>query len=95
MDPELRAYLEENRRHFDVVAEGVTAQVQLVAEGVTALSTRLDRIEANLREEIMRSQRELSAMIRFSYAELDRRIQSLEARQRETEERLRRLEAAR
>jgi len=62
MGPELRAYLDENRRHFDVVAERMTAQVQLVAEGVTALAERLDRVERDLREEILGAQRELSAM---------------------------------
>jgi hypothetical protein len=95
MDPELRAYLDENRRHFDVVAERMTTQVQLVAEGVTALAERVDRVERNLREEILGAQRELSAMIRFSYAELERRIQTLEGRQREMEERLHRLETVR
>jgi Trp operon repressor len=95
MDPELRAYLDENRRHFDVVGERMTSQVQLVAEGVTALAERVDRVERNLREEILGAQRELSAMIRFSYAELDRRIQTLEGRQREMEDRLRRLETVR
>ncbi len=60
MDPELRAYLEENRRHFDVVAERMTAQVQLATEGVTALAERLDRVERNLREEILGAQHELS-----------------------------------
>jgi hypothetical protein len=34
--------LDENRRHFDVVAEQMTARVQLVAEGVTTLAERLD-----------------------------------------------------
>ena len=34
-------------------------------------------------------------MIRFSYAELERRIQTLEGRQLEMEDRLRRLEAIR
>ena len=95
MDPELRAYLDENRRHFDVVAEQMTARVQLVAEGVMALAERVDRVERNLREENLGAQRELSAMIRFSYAELERRIQTLEGRQLEMEDRLRRLEAVR
>jgi len=67
-DPELRTYLDEQRRHFDVVTEAMRSQVQLVAEGVSTLTSRLDRLEENLREEILRSQRELSAMIRFSYA---------------------------
>lgn len=95
MDAELRAYLDENRRHFDVVAEQMAGQVQLVAEGVSALAERLDRVEQNLREEILRSQRELSAMVRFSYAELDRKVQTLEHRYLDLEERLRRLESTR
>jgi hypothetical protein len=66
MDPELRAYLDDTRRHFDIVAEQMRAQVQLVAEGVSSLSDRVDRVEQNLREETLRAQRELSAMIRFS-----------------------------
>ena len=55
MDPELRTYLDDQRRHFDVVAEAMRSQVQLVSEGVSTLSSRLDRLEENLREEILRS----------------------------------------
>lgn len=95
MDAELRAYLDENRRHFDVVAERMGSQVQLIAGGVSSLSDRLDRVEQNLREDILRAQRELSAMVKFSYAELDRKVQSLEHRHVELEERVRRLEATR
>jgi hypothetical protein len=32
MDPEIKAQFEETRRHFDVVAEGMRAHVQLVAD---------------------------------------------------------------
>ena len=75
MDPELRTALEELRRHvevsavetrrqFDVVGEGLRAEVRLVAEGVTALSERLDRVEGNLREEILRAQRDASVLVR-------------------------------
>lgn len=93
MDPEFRDYLDETRRHFDIVAEQMRAQLQLVAEGVTSLVDRLDRVEQSLREDILQSQRELSAMIKFSYAELDRRIQGLEIRYADLEERVRRLES--
>ena len=62
MDPELRTYLDEQRRHFDVVAEAMGSQIQLVAEGVSTLAARLDRVEQNLREEILTSQRELSLL---------------------------------
>ena len=55
MDPEIRAYLDENRRHFDVLAERMGSQVQLVAESVSSLADRLDRLEQNIREEILRA----------------------------------------
>ena len=51
MESALRAYLEENRRHFDVVAERMESQVRLMAEGVSALGDRLEQMEQNLREE--------------------------------------------
>ncbi|HSE95171.1 MAG TPA: hypothetical protein VLD61_04730 [Methylomirabilota bacterium] len=57
MNPELRAAVDEMRRHFDVVAEGLHGDIRLVAEGVTVLSERVDRLESNLREEILRAQR--------------------------------------
>ncbi|MGH7332959.1 MAG: hypothetical protein ACREKS_09490 [Candidatus Rokuibacteriota bacterium] len=78
VDDRMAAATTEMRRHFDVVAESLRSDIETIAEGLTGLSDRLDRVEANLREEILRSQRELSAMIRFSYAELDRKIQTLE-----------------
>ena len=92
MDPEIAAAFADTRRHFDVVAEQVSADVRLLAE---AFSTRIDRLEDNLREDLLRSQRELSAMIKFSYAELQRRIEGLEQQQGALEVRVRRLEAAR
>lgn len=95
MEPDARALHEETRRHFDVVAEQMRAELRLIAEGLGSLRERVDRVEQNLREDVLRAQRELSAMIKFSYAELDRRIQGLEQRQEEVELRLRRLESGR
>ena len=92
MDPEIAAAFADTRRHFDVIAEQVSADVRLLAE---AFSTRIDRLEDNVREDLLRSQRELSAMIKFSYAELQRRIEGLEQQQGALEVRVRRLEAAR
>lgn len=58
MEPEaverLSRELAETRRHFDVVAEGVRADLQLVAEGVS--STR-----AELKAEIQQFRREFAA----------------------------------
>jgi len=50
MDPEIRAYLDETRAHFDVVADQMRGQLQVVAEGVPSLADRLDRLEQTLRE---------------------------------------------
>ena len=93
MDQDARTLHEETRRHFDVVAEQMRADLRLLAEGLGSLREQLTRVEQNLREDMLRAQRELSAMIKFSYAELDRRIQGLEQRQDEVELRLRRLES--
>ena len=92
MAPEIQAAFADTRRHFDVVAEQVSADVRRLAD---AFSTRIDRLEGNLREDLLRSQRELSAMITFSYAELQRRIEGLEQQQGALEVRVRRLEAPR
>ena len=94
VDQDARALYEETRRHFDVVAEQMRSDLRLIAEGLGALREQVTRIEHNLREDILSAQRELSAMIKFSYAELDRRIQGLEQRQDQIEVRLRRLESA-
>ncbi|MBI4611032.1 MAG: hypothetical protein HY726_18730 [Candidatus Rokubacteria bacterium] len=78
MDPEIRAQFDETRRHFDVIAEGMRAEVRLVAEGVTALAERVDRLEHNLREEIRETRRDLTALLTASYTDLDRRVRRLE-----------------
>ncbi len=90
MDPEIAAAFADTRRHFDVVGEQMRGDVRLLAE---TFSTRIDRLEENLREELLRSQRELSAMIKFSYAELQRRLEGLERHHGELEARVRRLAA--
>ena len=69
---------EETRRHFDVVAEGMRADVRLVAKGVVSLAERVDRVEENLREEIRETRRDLTALITVSYTDLDGRVRRLE-----------------
>lgn len=39
---------EETRKHFVVVAEGMRHELQIVAEGVTMLNEKLDRIASDL-----------------------------------------------
>ena len=85
---EMRTQQAETRRHFDVVAEGLRSQVQLVAEGVSAVDQRLDRFQRKVEEEFA----ETRAAIRFSYAQLERRILDLEGNYAALNERVERLE---
>ncbi|MFA5027613.1 MAG: hypothetical protein WC713_07015 [Candidatus Methylomirabilota bacterium] len=87
----VEAHFAETRRHFDVVAEGLRSQIQLVAEGVSAVDQRLDRFEQKVEAEFD----ETRAAIRFSYAQLERRIQELEGNYAAVNERLTRLESGR
>ncbi len=84
---------EEIKRHFDVVAEGLRSEIKLVAE---ALDGKIDAVDAGvgrLEEEMRRGFAETQAMIKFSYAELDRRVSQLETGFANVETRLRKLEA--
>jgi len=83
-----RAQQAETRRHFDVVAEGLRSQIQLFAEGVSAVDQRLDRFQRKVEEEFA----ETRAAIRFSYAQLERRILDLEGNYAALNERVERLE---
>jgi hypothetical protein len=79
----------EIKRHFSVVAEGLEKKIQLVAEGVSALDERVMSLE----EKMDRGFDEVKAMIKFSYAELDRRVASLEAGLAKLEVRVLKVEA--
>jgi uncharacterized small protein (DUF1192 family) len=79
----------EIKRHFNVVAEGFEKKLQLVAEGVSALDERMTSLE----EKMERGFDEVKAMIKFSYAELDRRVASLEAGLAKLEVRVLKVEA--
>ena len=95
MDEQLAAFLnqqfEETRRHFGVVAEGLRGEVRAVAEGHLGLGRQLQ----DMREENESAHREILAAIKFSYAELDRRISRLESSTAEIEARVTRLETSR
>jgi hypothetical protein len=68
------AMAEETRRHFDVVAEDLRHQIQLTMEGVVANRGAIDQLRDQMKEEFV----ELASMIRISYAQLDRRLRTLE-----------------
>ncbi len=65
---------EDTRRYFGVLAEGLRSEIRQVAEGHQILVDG----QARIVEKIEHVERELGAMIKFSYAELDRRIRAVE-----------------
>lgn len=100
-DAELRRLIagtgQETRQHFDVVAEGLRKQVQLVAEGVSSNGQRMDRVVIRidgLEQGVHREFEEVRAMIRLSYTELDRRLRSLEETVGALQARMDRLESS-
>ena len=79
----------ETRQHFDVVAEGLKREVQLVAEGVTNVGHKVDRVDSEMHREFD----DVRAMVRLSYTELDRRLRTLEESLSVLERRMDRLES--
>lgn len=96
-DDDLRRLFEshsaEIRRHFDVSTEEVKREVQIVAEGLTRLDQKLDRTAADIGDEMRRGFADTQAMIKFSHAELDRRIRALEEGFSDLQARVERLES--
>ncbi len=68
----------ETRRHFDVSSEGLKQDIGHVAEAVTQLDEKLDREIGELGEQMASGFSETQAMVKFSHAELDRRVRALE-----------------
>lgn len=79
---------DEVRRELGVVVEGQRDQIRLIAEGHSLLVGRIDGLERTIES----MGREILAAVKFSYAELDRRITRLEALTVDLEARLSRLE---
>ena len=66
--------VEEIKRHFNVVGEGLRSEMRALAEGLDATNERIDGVLSRMAEEF----RDMRAVIRLSFGELDRRIHSLE-----------------
>ena len=72
--PMERETAEEIKRHFNVVAESLRSEIRTVAEGLEGFQDRVSQEFKGVREEL----HEVKAMIRLSFAELDRRMRALE-----------------
>ena len=94
---------DETQRHFDLVAEGLNGSIQRIAEGhgvliekIDGLGTRMGRLETqveNFALETRTNFEEVRAAIKFSYAELDRRVSHLESTIASIDARVSRLES--
>lgn len=87
---ELGAKVDDSRREFGVISEGLRSEIQQVAEGVVMNGERIDRFQA----ETARDFTEMRSMLQFSHGDLDRRLRTLEGSSESHETRLQRLEAA-
>jgi uncharacterized protein YceH (UPF0502 family) len=97
-DEDLRRLFEgamaDMRRHFDLTGERLETRIDLVAEGVVRLDQRLDRTATEHRDEMRRGFADTQAMIKFSHAELDRRVRAVEESVADLQGRIERLESS-
>ena len=75
---DLTSFKEEIIQQFHVSTEGVRDEVKQVAEGVATVNEKLDNIHKELTTEIQETSQEVLAAVKFSYAELDKRLTTLE-----------------
>jgi predicted nucleic acid-binding Zn-ribbon protein len=84
------------RRHIGVLVEAVRDDVRQVAEGVSGVTQRLDTMDQRLErfeQKVEAEFAETRAAVRFSYVQIERRIQELEGNYAALNERVGRLEA--
>jgi len=92
LDKKVDQFKNEIIHRFHVISEDVISQVKLVAEGVMNLDEKFTREIAIFRKENEQAHEEIKAMIKFSYAELDRRISTLEIEVQELKRRMDQIE---
>ena len=92
LDKKVDQFRDEIIHRFHVISGDVISRVKLVAEGVMNLDEKFTREMAILRKENEQAHEEIKAMIKFSYAELDRRISTLEIEVQELKRRMDQIE---
>lgn len=85
------AQVEEIKRHFGVVAEALRSDVRQIAEGHSVIGHELRQMRNEVREEF----KEMRALMRLSFSQLDQRIRTLETDISTLKARMDRLEAHR
>ena len=79
VDSRFTEFREDIVHQFHIISEDVISKVQLVAEGVATLNEKFDRRIDELEKKNEEQHKDILAAVKFSYAELDRRITTLEA----------------
>lgn len=95
MPDDLKQFADEIRRHFDVTAESLRSEIRQVAEGLISFDERMERRFAEVAREfegVSREFDEVKAMIKFSHAELARRLDAHDHDLADLRERVERLE---
>jgi uncharacterized protein YceH (UPF0502 family) len=95
-DEELKRVIAESteatRRRFEAVAERIEDRFRVMTDAVKQVRDELGRDGTETRQEMKQGFADTQAMIRFSHAELDRRIGTLEREFAELKARVDRLE---
>ena len=92
LDKKVDQFRDEIIHRFHVISEDVISQVKLVAVGVMNLDEKFTREIAIFRKENEQAHEEIKAIIKFSYAELHRRISTLEIEVQELKRRMDQIE---
>ena len=73
-----KSFKDEIIHHFHIISEDLRTQIKQVAEGVANAYEKSERDTGELKREIQETRQEILAAVKFSYAELDRRLTTLE-----------------
>jgi chromosome segregation ATPase len=92
VDSRFTEFREDIVHQFHVISEDVISKVQLVAEGVATLNEKFDRRIDELEKKNEEQHKDILAAVKFSYAELDRRITTLEAEMEDLKRRMDKIE---
>lgn len=83
--------MEEIKRHFGVVAESLRSDIRQIAEGHATIRHELQDLRGEFRDEF----KEMRALMRLSFSQLDQRIRTLESDISTLKARMDRLETSR
>jgi hypothetical protein len=88
-DEKMKALEKRVVDQFHIISEGLIDQIKLLAEGHAGIITRLNRVDERLdkmEKENERQHQETRALVKLSFAELDRRLTNLESQMKEVQE---------